>query len=61
MTDKLQGYGKTISESQMVKIMRKESSSNPLWLTVVCEELRALENSEDIDKRIETLPEGLLK
>lgn len=45
----------------MVKIMRKESSCNPLWLTVVCEELRALENSEDIDKRIETLPEGLLK
>lgn len=61
MTDKLQGYGKTISESQMVKIMRKESSSNPLWLTVVCEELRALENSDDIDKRIESLPEGLLK
>lgn len=61
MTDKLQGYGKTISESQMVKIMRKESSCNPLWLTVVCEELRALENSDDIDKRIESLPEGLLK
>lgn len=61
MTDKLQGYGKTISESQMVKIMRKESSSNPLWLTVVCEELRALENSDDIDKKIESLPEGLLK
>lgn len=61
MTDKLQGYGKTISENQMVKIMRKESSCNPLWLTVVCEELCALENSEDIDKRIETLPEGLLK
>lgn len=61
MTDKLQGYGKTISENQMVKIMRKESSCNPLWLTVVCEELHALENSEDIGKRIESLPEGLLK
>lgn len=60
VTDKLQGYGKTISENQMVKIMRKESSCNPLWLTVVCEELRALENSDDIDKKIESLPEGLL-
>ncbi|XP_048761079.1 uncharacterized protein LOC125670136 [Ostrea edulis] len=53
-------YGKTISASQMEKIMRKESSSNPLWLTVVCEELRPLENVEEVDKKIDSLPEGLL-
>lgn len=41
--------------------MRKESSSNPLWLTVVCEELRPLENVEEVDKKIDSLPEGLLK
>ena len=61
VTDMLQIYRKTISESQMEKIMRKESSCNPLWLTIVCEELQSVENVEDIDQKIECLPEGLLK
>lgn len=61
VTDMLQRYCKTISESQMEKIMRKESSCNPLWLTIVCEELQSVENVEDIDQKIEHLPEGLLK
>lgn len=61
VTDMLQRYRKTISESQMEKIMRKESSCNPLWLTIVCEELQSVENVEDIDQKIECLPEGLLK
>lgn len=61
VTDMLQRYCKTISESQMEKIMRKESSCNPLWLTIVCEELQSVENVEDIDQKIECLPEGLLK
>lgn len=45
----------------MVKIMRKEFFCNFLWLIVVCEEFRVLENSEDIDKRIEILLEGFFK
>ncbi|XP_061167339.1 TPR repeat-containing protein DDB_G0287407-like [Saccostrea echinata] len=53
-------YGKTVSESQLEKIMTKDSSCNPLWLTVFCEELRPLENVNEIDNKIDSTPEGLL-
>ncbi|XP_025109541.1 telomerase protein component 1-like [Pomacea canaliculata] len=58
--DMLDKYGKRFSEEQMAKLLAKESSDNPLWLCVACEEIRHLDESVHIDEKIAELPEGLL-
>lgn len=57
----LDKYGKRFSEEQMAKLLAKESSDNPLWLCVACEEIRHLDESVHIDEKIAELPEGLLR
>ncbi|XP_076462217.1 TPR repeat-containing protein DDB_G0287407-like [Babylonia areolata] len=60
VAEMLNRYGKQLNEDQMSKLMSKESSDNPLWLSVVCEELRRLDENSHIDDKISELPEGLL-
>ena len=54
-------YNKSISEEQTDKLLAHTSSENPLWITVACEELCLFHISQEIDEKIECLPEGLLK
>lgn len=54
-------YGKSITEAQTEKLLSHISSENPLWITVACEELCLFSVSQEIDEKIECLPEGLLK
>ena len=54
-------YGKSITEEQTDKLLSHTSSENPLWITVACEELCLFDISQEIDEKIECLPEGLLK
>lgn len=53
-------HGKQLSEEQMAKLIAKSSSDNPLWLSVVCEELRRLDQDMLLEGIIDQLPEGLL-
>lgn len=53
-------YGKQLTDQQMAKLLKKESSDNPLWLSVACEEIRHLDDSSQIDEKISELHEGLL-
>ena len=54
-------YNKAITDDQTEKLLRHTSSENPLWVTVACEELCLFDVSQEIDEKIECLPEGLLK
>ncbi|XP_036368972.1 nephrocystin-3 [Octopus sinensis] len=48
-----------LSDDQLNDLMTKESSENPLWLAVACEELKHVNNGE-INQKINDLPNGLL-
>lgn len=50
----------TLSDNQLSDLMNTESSENPLWLSVACEELKHVDPME-IDQKIKELPDGLLK
>ncbi|KAK6179484.1 hypothetical protein SNE40_011834 [Patella caerulea] len=58
--DILKRYNKSLTERQLNRLLRKESSENPLWLTVACEEIRLVEKKDTVDDKIESLPDGLL-
>lgn len=49
----------TLSDNQLSDLMNTESSENPLWLSVACEELKHVDPME-IDQKIKELPDGLL-
>ena len=51
----------TLSDSQINQLLSQNSSENPLWLTVACEELCTIDSSEKVDNRIKCLPDGILK
>ncbi|XP_064604560.1 TPR repeat-containing protein DDB_G0287407-like isoform X2 [Liolophura sinensis] len=53
-------YRRSLSESQVEKLLAKESSENPLWLSVACEEIRLIDDSSVIDSTIDNLADGLL-
>ena len=42
-------------------LLSKSSSENLLWLSLACEEVKSLGDSQQIDKKIKDLPEGLPK
>jgi hypothetical protein len=53
-------YNKTLHPRQAQSLLTKKASSNPLWLTTACEELRVCGSLEGVDEHIAALPESLL-
>ncbi|XP_019645560.1 PREDICTED: TPR repeat-containing protein DDB_G0287407-like isoform X1 [Branchiostoma belcheri] len=56
----LSKYNKRLDHSQMNSLLSKDSSANPLWLSIACEELRVYGVFEKVSKKIEGLADGLL-
>lgn len=54
-------YNKRLDEEQLDKLLAKEGSSNPLWLSVACEELRVFGRFEELIEKIESLPNELIR
>ncbi|XP_033636001.1 telomerase protein component 1-like isoform X1 [Asterias rubens] len=58
--DVLGRYNKRLDEEQMATLLGKESSQNPLWLAIACEELRVYGDFSTINSKITALSDGLL-
>nr|XP_054748224.1 TPR repeat-containing protein DDB_G0287407-like isoform X1 [Lytechinus pictus] len=56
----LGNYNKKLDEEQMANLLGKESSQNPLWLSVACEELRVFGLFSKVTDKINKLADGLL-
>ncbi|XP_001198485.3 telomerase protein component 1 isoform X2 [Strongylocentrotus purpuratus] len=56
----LGNYNKRLDEEQMANLLSKESSQNPLWLSVACEELRVFGVFSKVTDKINKLADGLL-
>lgn len=56
----LQTYNKRLDDEQMTVLLDKVGSSNPLWLTLACEELRVYGKFETLINKIESLPDDLI-
>ena len=61
MTEYLGKFNKKLDENQMISLLSKDSSENPLWLSVACEELRVFGEFRRINDKINTLADGLLE
>ncbi|XP_033641295.1 telomerase protein component 1-like [Asterias rubens] len=60
VTEILGRYNKRLDEEQMSCLIAKESSQNPLWLSIACEELRIFGLFSKINDKINSLSDGLL-
>jgi len=56
----LSQYNKRLDDQQMTALLQKEGSSNPLWLTLACEELRVFGKFEMLLEKIHNLPDDLI-
>ncbi|XP_070560675.1 TPR repeat-containing protein DDB_G0287407-like [Ptychodera flava] len=54
-------YNKKLDAQQYQVLLAKESSQNPLWLSIACEELRVHGDYESVTEKIESLADGLLE
>lgn len=54
-------YNKRLDKEQMASLLGKDSSQNPLWLSIACEELRVYGLFEKLHDKINSLADGLLK
>ncbi len=54
-------YNKQLDTDQMESLVSKESSDNPLWLSISCEELRVFGQFRLISDKINQLADGLLE
>ena len=54
-------YNKRLDDQQLKSLLDKESSDNPLWLSIACEELRVFGQYRQVSDKINTLPDGLLE
>ena len=54
-------YNKKLDKDQMNALLSKESSENPLWLAIACEELRVFGRFREISDKINQLADGLLE
>ena len=61
VTNLLEKHDKSLSEDQMNRLLEKDLSANLLWLSVACQELQVLNQREEIDRKIQDMPAGLLK
>ncbi|XP_071952526.1 telomerase protein component 1-like [Antedon mediterranea] len=60
VTEMLGKYNKRLDEKQISSLLSKESSQNPLWLAVACEELRVFGFFERVTDKINKMKDGLL-
>ena len=54
-------YNKKLDQNQMMSLLSKKSSENPLWLSVACEELRVFGLFDKVTDKINSLHDGLLE
>ena len=54
-------YNKRLDDNQLDTLVSKQGSSNPLWLTLACEELRVFGQFEELIDKIESLPDDLIR
>nr|XP_054769175.1 telomerase protein component 1-like [Lytechinus pictus] len=54
-------FNKRLDEEQMISLLSKEASQNPLWLSIACEELRVYGVFAKVTDKINTLADGLLE
>jgi len=54
-------YNKLLDAEQMSSLLAKESSENPLWLSIACEELRVFGQFRELSDKINHLADGLLE
>ena len=57
----LMKFGKLLDKNQMTTLLDKESSKNPLWLSIAVEELRVYGDFRKVQEKIESLCDGLLE
>jgi len=56
----LKMYNKRLDPEQLDILIAKDGASNPLWLTLACEELRVHGTFENVTEKIEGLPNDLI-
>ncbi|XP_071502709.1 telomerase protein component 1-like [Diadema antillarum] len=54
-------FNKRLDKEQMVSLLSKEASQNPLWLSIACEELRVYGVFAKVTDKINMLADGLLE
>ena len=54
-------FNKKLDLDQMFDLLTKESSQNPLWLSIACEELRVFGQFREISDKINSMADGLLE
>jgi len=54
-------YNKQLDAEQMSSLLAKQSSENPLWLSIACEELRVFGQFRELSDKINHLADGLLE
>ena len=54
-------YNKRLDAEQMASLLAKQSSENPLWLSIACEELRVFGQFRELSDKINHLADGLLE
>jgi len=54
-------YNKRLDDDQMSSLLAKQSSENPLWLSIACEELRVFGQFRELSDKINHLADGLLE
>ena len=54
-------FNKKLDLDQMFDLLTKESSQNPLWLSIACEELRVFGQFREISDKINSIADGLLE
>ena len=55
-----QKYNKILVDEHMELLLAKNSSENPLWLSVACEELRVFGQFQKIAEKIDSIEDDLL-
>ncbi|XP_071840216.1 TPR repeat-containing protein DDB_G0287407-like [Apostichopus japonicus] len=60
VTEMLGQYNKRLDAEQMSSLLSKNSSQNPLWLAIACEELRVYGEFSKVTDKINSLQDGLL-
>ena len=61
ISEMLGKYNKRRDMDQMINLLGKRSSENPLWLSIACEELRVYGNYRGVGDKINSMSDGLLQ
>ena len=61
MTTYFDQYKKKVNDDDMNTLLQKKAATNPLWLTVACEELRIFGEVTKLNNKIGLLADGLVE